>query len=306
VAVVSPSSPVPSDRLDAGIAVLDAWGLRVVEGQATRTAQGHLAGSDEQRAADFNAAIRDPAVRAVWASRGGYGATRIINRVDWRALRADPKLLIGFSDVTALLVAAWQRCGLVTVHGQFVARLHRQHQRTREALRRMLFGAPSARVIAGGAAFGARGRVEGPLVGGNLAVLTALIGTSDELRAAGCVLLLEEVAEAPYRVDRMLTQLRASSGLGDVRGIALGRPVACDPEPNAASASFAEVITDRFGDLGVPILTGLPVGHTDDQHPVLHGGVATLDTDRLEVRQSATLPAPSTSSSAERSPDSST
>jgi len=291
VAVVSPSSPVPADRLRAGIDVLASWGLRVVESPAARAAHGHLAGTDAQRLSDINAAIRDPDVRAVWTSRGGYGLTRILKQVDWPALRADPKLLIGFSDVTALLVAAWQRCGLVAVHGQFVARLHLLDLRTLESLRRLVFGVSETHVAAAAGAIAGTGRVEGPLVGGNLAVLAALAGTPDQVRAGGCILLLEEVAEAPYRIDRMLTQLRASGCLDGVRGVALSRPVECDPQPGAASASFDEVVEDRLGDLGVPVLTGLAVGHTDDQQPVLHGGTATLDADRRELRQTVSFAA---------------
>ena len=285
VAVVSPSSPVPADRLHAGIDVLASWGLQVVEGPAARAAHGHLAGTDAQRLSDINAAIRDPDVRAVWTSRGGYGLTRILKQVDWPALRADPKLLIGFSDVTALLVAAWQRCGLVAVHGQFVARLHLQDLTTLESLRRLVFGVSETHVAPAAGTIAGTGLVEGPLVGGNLAVLAALAGTPDQVRAGGCILLLEEVAEAPYRIDRMLTQLRASGCLDGVRGVALSRPVECDPQPGAASASFDEVVEDRLGDLGVPVLTGLAVGHTDDQQPVLHGGTAMLDADRRELRQ---------------------
>ena len=135
--------------------------------------------------------------------------------------------------MTALLVAAWQRCGLVAVHGQFVARLHLQDLTTLESLRRLVFGVSETHVAAAAGAIAGTGRVEGPLVGGNLAVLAALAGTPDQVRAGGCILLLEEVAEVPYRIDRMLTQLRASGCLDGVRGVAFGRPVECDPQPGA-------------------------------------------------------------------------
>src|SRR5690606_25294681 len=144
-----------------------------------------------------------------------YGTTRILDRLDWSALARDPKLLIGFSDVTALLVAARRRAGLVTVHGQFVARLHLLDDPARTWLRDLLFGAGApARTLRGTPLPGAPPHsATGPLVGGNLAVLTALTGTADALRADGCVLLLEEVAEQPYAVDRMLTQLRGAGAL---------------------------------------------------------------------------------------------
>jgi muramoyltetrapeptide carboxypeptidase len=269
---------VPVERLDAGLAVLSSWGLHPVEGAHARAAHGHLAGSDEQRIADLNRAFRDPAVRAVWAARGGYGLTRIVDRLDWPALAADPKLLIGFSDVSALLLAAWQRIGLVSLHGQVVARLHLLAEQARERLRRGVLGQPAAlREPVAGTVAHTTGRVSGRLVGGNLAVLAALAGTPDRLRASGCIVMLEEVDEPPYRVDRLLTQLRASGALDGVVGIVVGAPVRCEPAAGARSATFDEVVAERLGDLGVPVLTNLPVGHVDDQLALVYGTQAALD-----------------------------
>jgi len=278
VAVVSPSSAVPVGRLEAGVAVLSSWGLAPREGEHARAVHGHLAGTDAQRAADLNRAFRDPQVRAVWAARGGYGLTRLLDRLDWEALADDPKLLIGFSDVTALLVAARQRSGLAGLHGQFVARLHLLDQRALWWLHDLVFATPGAvdatltgTPVAGG------GRVSGPLVGGNLAVLAALAGTADALRASGCIVLLEEVNEAPYAVDRLLTQLLHSGSLDGARGVVVGAPLGCEPGPNVPSATFDEVIAERLGALDVPVLTGLPVGHSDHQRALVHGGRVTLD-----------------------------
>ncbi|HSK91724.1 MAG TPA: LD-carboxypeptidase [Euzebyales bacterium] len=293
VAVVSPSSPVPVDRLAAGIEVLRSWGLRPREGRHARAVHGHLAGSDAQRVDDLNAAFRDPAVRAVWASRGGYGVTRILDRLDWAALRRDPKLLIGFSDMTGLLVAARQRTGLIGVHGQFVARLHLLEARARVWLRDLVFGRGAPAWIRGARLPGAPlGRVTAPLVGGNLAVLAALAGTGDRLRAAGCVVLLEEVAEAPYAVDRLLTQLRHSGCLRGSAGLAVGTPVGCDPAPGRQSATVEAVLEERLAGLGVPVVTGLALGHVDHQRAVPHGAPATLDADRGALRVCGDLGGP--------------
>jgi muramoyltetrapeptide carboxypeptidase len=297
VAVVSPSSAVPIDRLEAGLAVLASWGVRPVEGAHARAVHGHLAGTDAQRIADLNAAFRDPAVRAVWAARGGYGLTRIVDRLDWAALAADPKLLVGFSDVTALLVAAWQRIGLRTLHGQVVARLHLLTEPARDRLRRAVFGDPAVAdeqipgVVVAGTVGGDQG-AEGPLVGGNLAVLASLAGTEDQLRAGGCIVLLEEVDEAPYRVDRFLTQLRGSGMLDGAVGVAVARPVRC-AAPGVRSATFNEVVRERLGGLGVPVLIDLPLGHVDDQMVVVHGGTTVLDMTRATLRQRAGLVRPS-------------
>ncbi|CAN5840390.1 LD-carboxypeptidase [soil metagenome] len=278
VAVVSPCGPVLDHGvLDDSIAVVRSWGLHVVEGAHARAAAGHVAGSDGQRAADLNAAIADPVVRGVWVARGGYGLTRILNRVDWDALATDPKIIVGFSDVTALLVAAWQGVGLVSVHGHFAGPLTAQPVEARDRLRAVLFG-EVVDVLVGSPLPGAPvGQVTAPLIGGNLTVLAALAGTPDALDAAGCVLLLEEVGEAPYRVDRLLTQLRHSGALDGVVGVVVGAPVACDPPATRPSSTFADVVTDRLGDLGVPVVTDLSIGHMSDQQAVLHGGAVRLD-----------------------------
>ena len=293
VAVVSPSSPVPVGRLEAGVAVLSSWGLRPREGRHARAVHGHLAGTDAQRAADLNAAFRDPEVRAVWAARGGYGLTRLLDRLDWAALAADPKLVIGFSDVTALLVAARRRIGLAGIHGQFVGRLHLLDPRARQWLRDLLFAAPEAinATLTGARVVSGAGRVTGPLVGGNLAVLAALAGTSDALAVHGCVVVLEEVNEPPYAVDRLLTQLLHSGGLDGARGILVGTAVGCEPAIGVPSATFDEVIVERLGDLGVPMLTGVPVGHCDQQRALVHGGRVTLDATEGALEIVEGLPA---------------
>lgn len=279
VAVASPCGPVlDPDLLADGIAVIRSWGLDAIEVGDVRAATGHLAGPDAQRAAALNAAIADPAVRAVWVTRGGYGLTRILHLVDWAALATDPTILVGFSDVTALFVAAWRRVGLVGVHGHFAGRLAVQPVAARDRLRALLFGEVPVEPLTGVPLRGSpAATVRAPLIGGNLTVLAALAGTPDRVDAAGCVLLLEEVGEAPYRVDRLLTQLRHSGAFAEAVGVAVGAPVRCDPPAGRPSATFAAVLADRLGDLDVPVVTDLPIGHMPEHRAVLHGGTVTLD-----------------------------
>lgn len=287
VAVVAPSSPVFPAPLDQGLAVLRSWGLDVVEGAHLRSRAGYLAAPDADRGDDLDAAFRDPSVRAVFAGRGGYGVQRIVDGLDWDALAADPILLIGFSDITALLHAAWGRLRLVGVHGPFAGRLHLQSSEAAAALRALLFGAMPddltfrpQQVITPGVACG-------PLLGGNLSLLCAGVGTPDELDVAGAVLVLEDVGEAPYAIDRMLTHLRRRGMLAEVAGVVVGTCVRCDPPRDRPSAGIEEVVADRLGDLGVPVVAGLPIGHVDDQVPLLHGARVGLDTDvgRLHVAE---------------------
>ncbi len=285
VALVAPSGVVDVERLEAGMATLRAWGYEPVEMPHVREVNGHTAGADEDRLADLQAAIDDPSLRAVWVARGGYGLTRIVDRLDLGGLADHPRWVIGFSDVTALLHAVWRRVGLVACHGQFAARVHLVEDVSPDAadhLRALLSGTvrpgplPS---LAGTAAPRTLvdGRATGPLVGGNLAVTCAGIGTSNQLDTRGAILLLEDVNEAPYKLDRMLTQLREAGMLGNAAGVVLGRFIGCDPAPGVPSASVDEVLVDRLGDLGVPILAGLPLGHQDHHLALPHGASVTLD-----------------------------
>lgn len=299
VAIVAPSSPVLSrGRLDDGIEILRRWGLEPLALGGLRRAHGHLAGTDDERADDLNTAFRDPTVRAVVAARGGYGVTRILDRLDWDALAADPKLLVGFSDVSALLLAAWRRVGLVSVHGQFAGRLSLQPDPTLELLRRLVLdprplgaltqpaGGPPLRTVVAGEA-------EGPLVGGNLSLVATLVGTPDQPDTDGAIVFLEDVAEAPYRIDRMLTQLRRAGLFDQATGVIVGELRDCEPSEDRPSLTTAEVVDEVLGDLGVPVLEGLAIGHVDRQLPLPVGVRARLDVDAggLTVLEAATTPA---------------
>lgn len=290
VALVAPSGVVDVERLEAGAQSLRTWGYEPVEMPGVRHRTGHLAGTDAQRLADLQAAIDDPSLRAIWIARGGYGLTRIVDRLDLDGLADHPRWVIGFSDVTALLHAVWRRLGLVSCHGQFAARVHLVDAFPDAAthLRALLAGAldpgplpalsghPAPHPLVGG-------RATGPLVGGNLAVTCAGIGTTNQLDPRGAVLLLEDVNEAPYKLDRMLTQLREAGLLDEVAGVALGDFVGCEPAQGVPSASVDDVLRDRLGDLGVPVLAGLPVGHQDRHLALPHGATVTLDASAATV-----------------------
>jgi muramoyltetrapeptide carboxypeptidase len=277
VAVVSPSGPILStDRLEAGIAVLASWGLRPVVLPHVHAFHGHLAGTDEHRAGDLNTAIRDPEIRAIFAARGGYGATRILDLIDWDALADDPIPIVGFSDVTALLVAAWRRLRLVTIHGPSVCSLGSLESEAADHLRGLLFEIGTATTIADGRGL-VPGRAEGRIVGGNLSILTSLLGTPDALETEDTILFLEDVGEAPYRIDRMLTQLRRSRTLDRVAGIAVGHFTRCNMPEDRPSLTVEEVLADVLAPLGVPVAIGLPTGHVRNHRAFPHGAEVILD-----------------------------
>lgn len=279
VAVLAPSSPVFTAQLDAGLEALSSWGYEIVEGRHLRTAHGHLAGLDEVRLEDLRQALRDPSIRAVFAGRGGYGVQRLVDHIDWDRFRQDPTLLVGFSDLTALLSAAWSRARVTGIHGPFVGQFDGMGEGARSRLRTMLVGGEVGPVRFEEEQVLVGGRASGPLVGGNLSLLVSSLGTPTELDTAGSVLFLEDVNEQPYAVDRMLTQLRRSGSLGAVAAVLVGGWRGCDPPSDRPSASVDEVAAERLEDLGVPVVTDLPVGHAIPQLALSYGAECELDTD---------------------------
>lgn len=291
VAVVAPSGPVPVERLETGLAVLRSWGLDVREMPHVRGhAEGldYLAASDESRAADLTAAWTDAGVAAVVAARGGYGSQRILDHLDWATLAAAaPKVLLGFSDITAVHQAFAQRLGVSTLHGPVVTSLGAGDDESRDHLRRMLFEPEAALSLTDQPATAlVPGRAEGVLVGGNIAVLASGIGTPTALTADSCIAVLEETGEDLYRLDRLLTQLLRSGWFDGVRGIALGRFRRCGTEE-----SVRRLVADRLTPLGVPTLLGLPFGHTARNLALPLGVAAVLDADAgtLTLREPALL-----------------
>jgi len=271
VRVIAPSSAFNVEDLQHGLTLL-ARRYSVSHAPSLFDRQGYLAGSDDRRLAELQGAIDDPAVSAIFPARGGYGATRLLDALDLRALQARPKLLVGFSDITALH-ARWTQCGIGSVHGPMVAALGRAGEAQLERVIEAVEGR-GVRVLEGLRPL-SPGRARGPLLGGNLAVLCSLLGTPFMPDLRGAVLLLEDVGERPYRLDRMLTSLRSSGALRSVAGVLLGAFTNAEPGPDGTTAEL--VLTERLGSLGVPVLAGAPVGHVDDNTPVPLGALVELD-----------------------------
>lgn len=279
VMLVSPSGPTRPERVERGVALLTSWGLRVVEAPHVYARAGYLAGTDDERRADLNLALADPAVRAVLCTRGGYGTQRIVDGLDLAAVRHDPKVVLGFSDITALQLTLWRGARLATVHGPGAAWVDaRTGEASAESLRRALMTTDPVVVPArpeeetAPLRFGAR--ATGTLLGGNLSLLAATIGTVDLPDLRGAILLLEEIAEPPYKVDRMLLHLRRAGALDGIAGVAVGQFTEC---ADGWPTSIVDVLVDHLRPLGVPVLGGLPIGHGGDQLTVPVGVPATVD-----------------------------
>jgi muramoyltetrapeptide carboxypeptidase len=281
--VVAPSSPFDPDAFERGVARLrERYDVRLDESIFAR--RGFLAGDDARRSAELLRALRDPSVAAIVAARGGYGATRLLPDIAVQEVREGGKLLVGFSDVTALH-ATWSRAGLRSLHAPMVASLGRA---TPEKVRRWMAaveGAPPPPLE--GLQTWSSGTAEGPLAGGNLAVLCALVGTPHAPPLEGRVLFLEDVGERPYRVDRMLTTLRQAGWLDAVCGIALG--AFTDMRPGPDGVPVEEVLHQELAQLGIPVVAGVPAGHVDDNRELPLGARVRLDgTDgRLAFLESA-------------------
>ncbi len=272
VRVIAPASPFPEDDFARGLARLRER-YTVSFDPSILAKDGYLAGDDARRLDELRRALTEDGVDAVVAARGGYGTTRLLDRIDPSTVR--PRLLIGFSDLTALH-ALFARAGLRSLHASMVAALGRGSD---AALARWIVAVEGA-VPAPFEGLDpiAPGRAEGPLVGGNLSVLHALVGTPYAPPIDGAILFLEEVGEAPYRVDRMLTTLRHAGWLARVAGIAIGQLTRCTPGPDGREISH--VLRDRLGDLGIPVVGGVPAGHDEENAELPLGAPVELDGHR--------------------------
>ena len=278
VGLIAPSGLL-RDEGDVGRAVESArrMGWETVVGQHVLDREGYLAGPDHHRLDDLNRFSRDDSIDAIWCIRGGYGATRILDGIDYDSWRRHPRTLIGFSDITALHAAIGRRADLVTFHGPTARNTMSDFTHSSLVLATMVagehtLGAPAAETFRPGAA---RGR----LAGGNLALLASLQGTPYAPDLDGAILVLEDVNEAVYRIDRMLTQLRSSGALRKIAGIAYGHFTEMQPDADGCSRTLEAVLYETADRCAVPCLNQIPLGHIDDQWTLPLGKEATLDAD---------------------------
>jgi muramoyltetrapeptide carboxypeptidase len=295
IGLVAPAGPLlERDDITRAEALCRALGYEPVIGPNAYARHGYLAGTDDERLSDLNGALQDPSIDAIWCIRGGYGAIRLLDRVDYGAMASRPKVLIGFSDITSLLNAVTRLTGVVTFHGP-VARAA-MPAFSRRHFDRVLAGAeapgrldrlPQAadvlvprenRIvsISGGVA-------EGPLAGGNLTLLQCTIGTPYFPDLAGAILFLEDVGEDLYRVDRMLAHLRLIGALRRLAGVAVGRFTDLRRSDGDGALGFYEVLATYFAPLGIPVAYGFPIGHIDAQWTLPLGVRARLDATQGEL-----------------------
>jgi muramoyltetrapeptide carboxypeptidase len=305
VGLITPATYVSDpDRLILARKTIDYFGLRAKFGSNVGRRAGYLAGSIEERLDDLHAMFRDPEVKAVFAIRGGYGSGHLLDRIDYDLIRRNPKIFLGYSDITAMHLAIGRKTGMVTFHGPVV--LSKFSDYTQKWFRKALFEpAPIGEVANPQEGNTLRpshtlrtvrpGKGRGPLTGGNLSLIAATMGTPFEIETRGRILFIEDVDEQPYSMDRMLTQLRLAGKLETASGIVIGECAACRPrefQPSFESTfSLGEVLDNILGGLKVPVLSGLTFGHTDDQLTLPTGVMASLDADAqtLSIDEAATV-----------------
>lgn len=295
VALVAPAGPLlERDDLVRGQELVHALGWEPVLGAHAGGQHGYLSGTDAERLGDLNAALADPRIDGVWCLRGGYGMTRILDGVDFAAVRRRPKVVLGFSDITALLVPLYVETGLVTFHGP-IAR-HEFGPFSRWHLDRVVSNvsapgrlgrlAPPAETLVpekDRIATLVPGVAEGPLVGGNLTLLQCLIGTRWFPELRGGVLFLEDVGEDVYSIDRMLSHLTLAGKLQGVAGVLVGRFTEGKKGGEDGAMGLDQVLTHYLGPLKIPVAYGFPVGHIEEQWTLPIGVRARLDATAGEL-----------------------
>lgn len=283
IGVVAPGFAVKPRLLKAGLVAIEKMGYRTILGAHALARDGYLAGDDRSRAADLRAMLTDPEIRAIWFARGGYGSSRLLELMPWRGMRGDPKLLIGYSDLTALFSATVERTGWPCLYGPVVTELGTAESYHAPSLRRLLRG-ESVEIKLRRRQTMVEGKASGPLKGGNLSMLTHICGTRFFPDLRGAVLFLEEVGEETYRLDRMLMQLKLSGALKGLRAVLLGEISAPRRRRFPPDRSLTDVLREYLEPLGVPVVSGLRAGHVRGKMTLPLGGRASLNTETGRLR----------------------
>lgn len=295
VGLIAPGGYTTEKSIAKARSNIEALGLKVREGASLREVNGNYGGTVPQRLADLHAMFGDPEIKMIWPIRGGSGCISLLAHLDFKLIRANPKILLGYSDITALHLAIHKHAGLVTFHGPVASSTMTDYsiehmvavlsdpqptytipmalENSRRALTQPHF---AMRTVHGGVA-------SGPLMGGNLSLVAALAGTPYALDFKDSILFLEEVNEAPYRIDRWMTQLDLSVGFPKAAGVMVGICEDCGPEHEDISLTLDETLDIHLQPLSVPAVTGYSIGHIRDQFTIPMGIRATLDTERQTV-----------------------
>ena len=297
IGIISPaSSPDDLSTIESGVKYLESLGYRVVVGKNVGKTHGYLAGNTEDRLEDLHCMFKNKDVKAIFCIRGGYGSTRLLDKIDYNLIKRNPKIFVGYSDISALQLSFFHKTGLITFAGPMVSVdfSGEVSKYTEEIFWRLI---TSNKIygkieLPNGEKISAlkKGTVKGRILGGNLALISSLVGTDYLPEMKDRILLLEEVGELPYRVDRMLNQLRLSKVLNHVKGVVLGAFVDCnETDPTKRTLTLGEVIEEYFGKQEIPVVYNFKHGHIKDIITIPLGIMFKLNASRnyIEIAESA-------------------
>jgi muramoyltetrapeptide carboxypeptidase len=295
IGLIAPASPIPKDKFDIALKNMETLGLRAIYSEQVFAEYGYLAGKDQDRLSDFRRYLNDPEVKAIWALRGGYGCTRLLPFIDMEEVFCNPKVIIGYSDLTAWLNAFHQYAGLVSFHGP-VAISRPFTDYTLAMVQKTLFENTKDLVIPyneqtiPGKNYHSEkyvinpGKVRGNLTGGNLSLLAAMCGTHWQPDFKDKIVILEDIGEKPYRIDRMIVQLLQATNLHQAAGIILGVFNDCVPEKGDKSLTLKETLMMNLKLLKMPVMYGFSFGHVNDMCTLPIGILAEMDTGKFQIR----------------------
>jgi muramoyltetrapeptide carboxypeptidase len=291
IGVISPASrPSDEQKLSTGIGYLEKKGFELVSGTHVLNNHGYLAGNDDERVDDLNRMFADPEIRAIICSRGGYGVPRILNKVDYDSIKENPKILVGYSDITALNLAVFAQTGLVTFFGPMVAVEFSAgiHEYTERKFFEIVTNSQDNKILQNPVDDKLHiiktGKAEGILIPGCLSVLHGVIGTPFMPDMSNAILVLEDIDEEPYRLDRYFASLRLSGILDTISGLIIGQLIDCESsDPTKPSLTIEEVIQDYVGDLKIPVVTNFAYGHGPVKMTLPMGVKAKIDTSVNEI-----------------------
>ena len=292
IGLISPAGPINEEKIQNAMENVLNMGLNYKIGQSATKESGYLAGTDKERLEDIHNMFANPDIKAIWCIRGGFGCTRILPHLNYDLIKNNPKILIGYSDVTALLSAIYIKTGLVGFHGPVAGAVQTIY--SKYILNSLIMDKSSnCEIIAKNEMLFEKnypnyiirpGQGSGNLVGGNLSLLSAMCGTPYLPPFKNNIVFIEDIGEKPYRLDRMLTQLIQGSDIKEANGIVLGNFVDCEKKEGERSYALKEVILDKIGSLNIPSLYGMPFGHMDDQCTLPIGIHAELDTNNFSLK----------------------
>ncbi len=291
IALVTPAGPINTAKLSNAVQIVESLGLKPVWGDKVHKHYGYLAGTDQERLEELIEAYQNPAIKGVFAIRGGYGTLRLLDKIQYEIIEENPKILLGFSDITALQIAIYKKVKLPSLHTNLSSLAH---QYTQEIFKKIVFEkkrvtldfhtdfTPQPSTIVAGEA-------KGILIGGNLTLLTSLIGTKFLPRFKGKIVFLEEINEPPYKIDRMLTQLFLATDIEQAAGIILGIFNKCNREnfykKPQDSLTLKDVFLDKFSNFNGPVIGGFPLGHINKMAILPIGTRVYLNTEKAQLRQ---------------------